>query len=65
MPAVGQFDVCGVDDRDEELVENSRTDFYWGCGADDTGQNKLGKTYMAVRDALRAAREAAGGAAGE
>lgn len=64
---VSHPDVCALlmSTGDEELVENSRTDFYWGCGADGTGQNKLGKTYMAVRDALRAAREAAAGAAGE
>jgi hypothetical protein len=64
---VSHPDVCALlmATGDEELVENSRTDFYWGCGADGTGQNKLGKTYMAVRDALRTASEAPDGAASE
>ena len=32
-----------------ELIENSPTDYYWGCGADQTGQNNLGKILMEVR----------------
>ncbi|GAB5514918.1 NADAR family protein [Rhodopirellula baltica] len=38
---------------DEELVENARGDYYWGCGADGTGQNKLGRILMDVRGKLR------------
>lgn len=38
---------------DEELVESAPGDYYWGCGADGTGQNKLGKIIMAVRAQLR------------
>ena len=38
---------------DEELVENSPTDYYWGCGADDSGQNRYGQLLMAVRTHLR------------
>lgn len=38
---------------DEEIVENAPGDYYWGCGADGSGQNKLGKTLMAVRAHLR------------
>lgn len=38
---------------DELLVENSPIDFYWGCGKDGTGENKLGRILMAVRDILR------------
>ncbi|MEW6601603.1 MAG: NADAR family protein [Nitrospirota bacterium] len=34
---------------DNELVENSPGDFYWGCGWNRTGQNKLGKILMKVR----------------
>lgn len=45
-----------LDTDDEELVENAPGDYYWGCGADGTGQNKLGRIIMAVRDALRAAQ---------
>jgi len=38
---------------DEDLVENSKSDYYWGCGADGSGRNQLGKTLMAVRAILR------------
>lgn len=45
-----------LDTDNEDLVESAPGDYYWGCGADGTGQNKLGKILMAVRDALRAAQ---------
>lgn len=35
------------------LVENSPTDYYWGCGREGTGQNFLGKILMSVRQELR------------
>ncbi len=38
---------------DEILVENSPTDYFWGCGADQTGQNHLGKILMSVREEIR------------
>lgn len=38
---------------DEILVENSPTDYFWGCGADYTGQNHLGKVLMSVREEIR------------
>ncbi len=38
---------------DNELVENSPSDFYWVCGWNGTGQNKLGKILMEVRERLR------------
>ena len=38
---------------DEEIVEDSRSDYYWGRGADGTGLNKLGLTLMAARAVLR------------
>lgn len=38
---------------DEILVENSPTDYFWGCGADKTGQNHLGKILMSVREQIR------------
>ena len=42
---------------DEELiVEDSPTDYYWGCGQDKTGQNQLGKILMSVRQELRQRR---------
>lgn len=37
----------------ELLVENSPTDYFWGCGIDKTGQNHLGKVLMSVREDLR------------
>lgn len=38
---------------DEELVENARSDYYWGCGKDGSGLNRLGEILMAVRAELR------------
>lgn len=35
-----------------EIVENSPIDFYWGCGADGSGKNMLGKILVEVRDVL-------------
>lgn len=48
-------DVCTIllATGDEELVENSPTDYYWGCGADGSGQNRYGQVLMAVRAHLR------------
>ncbi|GHO80941.1 hypothetical protein KSD_87120 [Ktedonobacter sp. SOSP1-85] len=33
----------------EELIENAPSDYYWGCGSDGSGQNKLGQILMQVR----------------
>jgi hypothetical protein len=38
---------------DELLVENARNDYYWGCGADGSGNNKLGEILVIVREILR------------
>lgn len=38
---------------DEELIEHSKSDFYWGCGWDGTGENRLGKILMKIRSALK------------
>ncbi|MDJ0737236.1 MAG: NADAR domain-containing protein [Nostocaceae cyanobacterium] len=38
---------------DEELVEDSPRDYFWGCGADQSGQNHLGKILMNIRKQLR------------
>ncbi|MBL1179345.1 NADAR family protein [Pantanalinema sp. GBBB05] len=35
------------------LVENSAIDYYWGCGKDGSGKNKLGQILMEVRELLR------------
>lgn len=37
---------------DAEIVENAPSDYYWGCGADGSGQNKLGKILIEVRAIL-------------
>ncbi|MGA7732602.1 MAG: NADAR family protein [Chloroflexia bacterium] len=39
---------------DEELIEKTTSDYYWGCGTDGTGKNMLGKILMEVRDILQA-----------
>ena len=37
---------------DEEIVEDSPTDYYWGRGADGSGRNMLGRILMRVRSEL-------------
>lgn len=39
------------------LVENAPSDYYWGCGQDGTGKNKLGQILMEVRDILMSAAD--------
>jgi hypothetical protein len=39
---------------DEALVERSPVDFYWGCGEDGSGLNRLGTILMEVRAELLA-----------
>ena len=41
-----------LDTRDEELVEASPGDYFWGCGALGGGQNMLGKILMETRRTL-------------
>jgi len=36
-----------------ELVEASPFDHYWGCGADGSGQNRLGRLLMKIREEFR------------
>lgn len=36
-----------------EIVEASPNDYYWGCGAERTGKNMLGKMLMQVRKELQ------------
>ena len=38
---------------DEELVEDSPSDYYWGCGANGSGKNMTGILLMEVRSVLR------------
>lgn len=37
----------------DEIAESAPGDYYWGCGADGSGLNKLGKIIMLVRNKLR------------
>ena len=36
----------------EEIIENAPGDYYWGCGKDGSGQNKLGQILQDVRRRL-------------
>ena len=38
---------------DETIVENAPGDYFWGCGQDGTGLNRLGMILEQVRDVLR------------
>jgi N-glycosidase YbiA len=37
----------------EAIEEDSPTDYFWGVGADGTGQNQLGKLWMKIRAELQ------------
>ncbi|MFE4800776.1 NADAR family protein [Streptomyces sp. NPDC056708] len=39
---------------DEEIVEDTTTDHYWGRGRTGTGKNMLGRILMRTRNQLRA-----------
>lgn len=39
--------------HDQEIVENAPGDYYWGCGADGSGKNQLGKILQEVRELLQ------------
>jgi N-glycosidase YbiA len=38
---------------DKLIVENAPGDYYWGCGKDGSGENKLGQILMEVREIFR------------
>lgn len=38
---------------DEEIIEDAPHDYYWGVGADGSGQNRLGVILMNIRADLR------------
>jgi ribA/ribD-fused uncharacterized protein len=40
---------------DEELAEAAPNDYYWGIGAEGTGENRLGQILMRLRTELRGA----------
>lgn len=37
----------------EEIIEKTTGDLYWGCGTNGSGKNRLGIILMRVRDQLR------------
>jgi N-glycosidase YbiA len=53
-PEIGQI-LLSTDN--EELVENTTQDHYWGCGSSGTGKNMLGIILMETRDILRSRLE--------
>lgn len=42
-----------LDTGDEEIVEATTKEYYWGCGPDGTGENNYGKILCAVREKLK------------
>ena len=36
-----------------KIIEDSPVDYYWGCGKNGTGKNRLGILLMRLRDELR------------
>jgi N-glycosidase YbiA len=34
---------------EQEIIEDSPVDYYWGCGADRSGANHLGRILMQIR----------------
>jgi ribA/ribD-fused uncharacterized protein len=38
---------------DDIIIEETKDDYYWGCGENGTGENALGKILMEVRAILR------------
>ena len=38
---------------ERELLKNYDTDYYWGTGADGSGQNKMGKLWMKLRGEIK------------
>ncbi|WP_336784059.1 NADAR family protein [Paenibacillus illinoisensis] len=41
-----------LDTGDAVLIENSPYDYYWGCGRDGSGKNRLGILLMQIRKEL-------------
>lgn len=41
-----------LESGDSELLKVYDTDYYWGTGADGSGENKMGKLWMKLRNEL-------------
>jgi N-glycosidase YbiA len=46
--------------NDEELIENTTDDYYWGCGTNGTGKNMLGKLLVKLREEVKRENNSAG-----
>ena len=42
-----------LDTGEEEIVENTDIDYYWGCGEMKTGRNEFGKILVKAREILK------------
>jgi ribA/ribD-fused uncharacterized protein len=42
-----------LESKNRELQKVFATDYYWGTGADGTGENQLGKIWMKLRDEIQ------------
>jgi len=42
-----------LDTGEQELIEATTYDYYWGCGTNKTGKNMLGKILMEIRAEIR------------
>lgn len=42
-----------LDTGKQLIVENAPHDYYWGCGKDGSGKNKLGEILMLVRTEIK------------
>jgi len=42
-----------METEQQDIIEDSPTDYYWGCGVDGTGRNRLGEVFMLIRDLIK------------
>ena len=42
-----------IETGSQDIVENAPGDYYWGCGADGSGLNKLGQILVKVREIIQ------------
>lgn len=42
-----------LDTGEEEIIENTDIDYYWGCGENKIGRNEFGKILVKARTILR------------